>query len=345
MLTAKNTIKPRYNFNTIQANNGMALVTYNEDGSIKDEYNNVIELASNSRLIHFPKVKDHATSLWFMPMYAHERIDGMSAGNSTSSYKTNIFGAALGIDRTANGTSTDVYRIGLSGNIGMGKTKSSGDFDNINNNFNFYGASIYGSLQRSSLALSLDIGYSKNTSEIIQDLSSVSVQNIKADVETGISHGALQAGYILNLKGINLTPYTGVELLSIKNLDHKVEELSAQGGDIFNITSERQNILSFPLGVKVDTKLSVHDWNLLPNASLAAIVSMGDLNEYSSASTTTSFDNAIITESQIVDKTTVDIGIGIKASKNRMKYALDVNSEISKNRKVFGLNGTAEFYF
>ncbi len=345
MLAGKNTIKPRYNFSSANINNGMTrLVTYNEDGSIKDEYDNVIELAS-SRLIRFPVVKNYSTSLWFMPMYAHESINGMSAGNNTSTYKTNIFGAAIGVDRTVRGESTDQYRIGLSGNIGMGKTSPSGDFDNISNSFDFYGGAMYGVFQRADLLFSLDIGYSMNTSELMQDLSGVSMNSTTANIETGIWHGALHVGYVYPIMGVNITPYTGVELLSIKNLDYKVEENSAQGGDIFNVVSERQNVFSIPLGVKVDTSLAIQDWAISPNASLAAIISMGDLNEYTSVSTTTSFDNAIILESQIIDKNTIDIGLGVQASKKYMKYALDINTEMSENRKVFGLSGKAEFSF
>ncbi len=339
MLSAKNTIKQRFNLGSQLASNTMTLVTYNEDGSIKNEYDNVLELANNGRFYAVPQNKER--TLWFMPMYTFEKVDGLELGDYTASYMSHILGASMGIDRTKLFNNKDILRYGISGNFGLGRTATSGDFDLINTDFQFYGASVYASIKKSAINLNLDAGYTVNSSEISQDLSIYSMENIETEVQSGIFHASGELCYNFRFGKSNFIPYGGIEFLSLKNKDYTVNE-STSGDAIFNISSQRQNIVSLPVGIKLNTNTTINYWKISPEIKIGTIIAQGNLAEDISVSSSNYTDSAGI-QSQIMDESTLDLGFGINASKKKITAIVNMNSELSKSRTVISVNAKGEY--
>lgn len=360
---AMNTQQGRYNLYDVSGPATVNVVTHHADGSIKEEYSGVIQVASNGDLngVYSPREQAHnSLALWFMPFYGHESVSGMDSGAYSSAYATDLYGVAVGMDKTFTQPShretslVDALRVGLSFNMGGGETNTSGDFDHLENSFDFFGLSTYGSAQFGKFTLSADISYSRNTSDIYQDLSSYGVECLKSDVHTDVWSFGLHGAYTHPLENNTyIIPYLGLELFTIKTADYDVD---AQGstannpqntlsGTIFKVESQRQNILSVPLGVTMKKHFALeNDWHISPELRLGAIVSMGDLDEQS-ISRMPGIDGIAHMETQIVDKATFDMGLGFDAMHDNVRLSLDYTLQASPNRTAHGLMGTVEWRF
>lgn len=356
---AVNTQQGRYHLYDVTAlgnqNKGASdlnVVTYNVDGSTNVEFSGVIQVASNGSLNNLLSAdnlqnSNNSLALWLMPFYSHESINGMAAGSYSSDYKTDMYGVAAGIDKTFTQIDyADALRLGLSFNTGRGETNTNGDFDYLENDFDFLGLSAYTAAQFGKFTLSADLSYLSSSSEIYQDLSSYSVENLKSNVNSDLWSFGLRAEYTHLLENnVKIIPYLGLELFTIKTGSYSVNANTALGGTIFTVESERQNVLSVPLGLTVNKNFAWENgWNVTPEARIGGIFATGDLSE-KSITRMPGVDGIANMSMEVLDPATLNIGLGLDASHNNLRFSLDYNLQVSKNLTSHDIMGVVEWKF
>lgn len=294
--------------------------------------------------------KYESVALWFVPMYSHDRVDGASVAGYNADFTTNIYGGVAGVDKTisddgANALGADLYRVGVAVHMGVGETTTRGDFDSIDNDFNFGGAFVYGVAEYGNLTLSADIGFSKIYSEIDQDLSAYGFAGTNADVHSSAWGVDVRGTYRIETDAVNIVPYAGLEFVSMKTEDYQVKRSDVAGGTIFNVTNDRQNILSAPVGVTFDKQfVSEYGWTVTPQLSLGAIFAMGDLEE-DSLITMPGVAGSGRTSMEVVDQVTFDMSVGMALMKGNWTLGLDYELQMSENRTGHALVGLVQYRF
>ncbi|MFI3271041.1 MAG: autotransporter outer membrane beta-barrel domain-containing protein [Pseudomonadota bacterium] len=290
-----------------------------------------------------------SVALWFTPMYGHDRTSGASLADYDADFVTNIYGGTVGVDKTigdggANILGADAYRMGVAVNMGVGDASSSGDFDGVENDFNFGGVFVYGVAEYGNLTLSVDAGYSKIISEVDQDLSAYGFAGTEAEVRSSAWSIDAHGEYRVETSVVDIVPYAGVEFVSMQTEDYDIKRADAAGGTIFNITSERQNIVSVPVGVKLDREWSSNGWTVRPQLSVGAIFAMGDLDECSLI-TMPGVAGSGRTQMQVVDEVTFDVSAGMAVMKGNWSLGLDYSVQRSEHRTGHALVGLIQYRF
>ncbi len=294
--------------------------------------------------------KNKSVALWFVPMYNNNKVSGASVAGFDADFVTNIYGGVIGIDKSfeSDGNSifdADLYRIGVAVHAGTGKTSTSGTFSNINNDFYYGGAFIYGVAKYGNFTLSADAGITKVVSEIQQDLSRYGFAGTEADVDSYAWNVDMRGEYCIETDLLNIIPYVGLEFVSMHTEDYTIKRSDNAGGTIFSVTSDRQNIISIPLGVQFSTHItSANGWDIMPQLSLGAIFAMGDLEEKSTIKMP-GVAGSGYTSMEVVDNITFDLTAGLNISNEQWTFGLDYTLQKSENRTSHGLVGLIQYRF
>ncbi len=326
MVTSKNLLSARFDLVDSYALNGK-----------------ITQLASNGLVM---QETSSNISAWVMPMYAHESVDGMEAGSFTTAYKTDLYGVLAGMDTSFDMPFVDLARLGFSMNFGLGNSASSGDFENIDNDFKYYGAAFYASTQKGdNLAIHADLGYTATNSKVAYGLNGYSTDT-KAQIDSSAMHlGALAEYSVYKENNVNLAPYVGVELLSIKTKDYDLEEDNASADTIFNMETDRQNLILIPVGAKVSkTHQARSNWLWLTQAKIGGQLALGNTHETVTvkAPNTSAYDTFT---TQVYDMLSADAGFAVKAQNDSWQFGIDMNTQLSSNRLGLSLAGEIEYTF
>lgn len=288
--------------------------------------------------------QENSSWLWILPIYSHESVSRMSSVDAfRSDYKTDMYGVIFGADKTIiTNNIVDLYRFGLAVNMGSGQTYTSGDFEYMENNFDFFGVSLYSAVKWNNFTLSANIGYTYNQSEASQNLSSYSIDSLKLNVDSDALNFSIRAEYFYKTSFMNIIPYIGADFITLHTNDYSVD---SDSGTIFEVKSDRQNLFTFPLGVTFTKELkSQNDWSINPKARIGVILAVGDL-ESRSVSSAKGYSSIANVETDVVDPASFDFNLGLEAIKNNFGLSLDYTLQLSNHRKAHALMGTLKYKF
>ncbi len=184
--------------------------------------------------------------LWLTPFYGQSDVDGLKAGSLDNGYEMNYGGAALGLDYNIS----ENFRLGLALNAGGGDTESQGDFNKTENDFDFWGLSLYASYANGVFGLTGDVGYTSLDNEITQNLpASVGGGRLRADGGADLFTVDLTGEYRIAGGGaLEVAPHLGLRYTQTSTDDAKVK--LSNGGNILDVATDDQNLFQIPLGVK-----------------------------------------------------------------------------------------------
>ncbi len=280
--------------------------------------------------------------LWVNPFYGYSDVDGMDAGKFENGYEINYGGAAFGVDYNLS----EAFRLGLALNMGGGDSESQGDFNTTENDFDFFGVSLYGSYSNGAFGLTGDVGFTGVDNEIDQRVpAALGMGNLKTNVDSDAFTVGLTGQYRFAAgDNLNITPHLGLRYTKISTDDSSVK--LANGGRVFDVATEDQNLFQIPLGVEFSSNIVTDGgWTVTPSADLGVLFTAGDTDVESRA---TIYNTGITgrTSSEAVDSAAFMGSLGIKAAAdNGLSLGLDYNLLASGNQTDHQFSGMLRFEF
>ena len=318
---------------------GVHTASYSISNTVADQY--------NSRLSYLRDTAPAAgsepgsTAVWINPFYHFADLDGVGLGRHTAEYEINYGGATIGVDTNL----TENYRMGLAVSVGGGDTESKGGrFNKTDSDFDFWGVGIYGSYTDGMFGLSGDVGYTRASFDI--DQRTPISNKLTADVDTdAITVGLTGEWRYLTENCLNIIPHIGVRYTHLETDSYRVKEKG--NGTAFRVSSEKQNIWTFPVGVTftgdVDT---ASGWTIKPKADIGVIFAAGDVDADSKYRIGETGFGGKITADDVVDAVTFNGVLGLKADAGTgFSVGLDYNLKASDNLISHGVTGMIRYEF
>lgn len=284
-----------------------------------------------------PAVK--GTGLWATPLYQRSSVSGMQSGAFETGYDSHLTGIAFGADLAANAST----RAGVALNVGTGSVESTGDFGRTDNDVDFWGVNAYAGWTAGNLGLSADVGYASTSNELSQGTAaSLGFGSLKADADAAAWTLGVRGEVRLPIDGLDVVAGAGLRYASIKTDAHRV---TGNGGTVFNVAADTQNLWTFPVGVSV-SKAFVADggWNLRPQVALGVIAAAGDLDSTTRATVPGVLGTAVL-GTEVVDRVAFDGGLGIDAVKGNLSLGLKYGVQASSNRTAQGVYASVRYMF
>ncbi len=269
--------------------------------------------------------------VWLMPLYRWNNSDGFSAGNLSHGADSNLGGIALGMDYTHAVADDTTLRYGLALNVGAGDSESTGDFNATDNDFDFWGVTAYGALQKGNFVGTLDFGYSEADHKVSQSLpTSMAMGGLSADMSSQIISAGLNLEYTFNTKYMDVTPHAGARFMHVS-----VDDYHAQSGNTTAVNSsvEDQNLWVFPVGVTFSKDIVTDNgWMFTPKADVGFIAAAGD-TETQTSSAFTGVQDTLHLAMDNVDGFAFNGGLGFELSNEAsgVSLGLDYTIQASDN--------------
>ncbi len=277
--------------------------------------------------------------VWFMPIAEFSSVDGMDSGQFGSGYNSNLYGASLGLDYTF----ASPLRVGMALSVGAGDIDSTGDFNSTENNFDFWGLSLYAGYQYQNLGLSADFGYSGISGDISQDTNPIlGLGANSADTSTDVWTFGLNAEYLVKTSFADFIPYAGVRYMHVST---DAYDIKGNGGVMGRVSADSQSVWYFPLGVTMQKDfMTQNGWSLTPKADVGMLFATGDL-EATSETATPGLATVTSYDMKNVDSVAFKGGLGIEARKNDFSMSFDYNIQASEHETSHGLQATFRYEF
>ncbi|MFI3271144.1 MAG: autotransporter domain-containing protein [Pseudomonadota bacterium] len=276
----------------------------------------------------------HGFGIWFMPMYGHTSADGFSTGEGNYGYDTDIMGATLGADYTF---ASDL-RLGLAFNVGQGSSTSTG-VTSGENDFDYYGVSVYGAKHFDQFGLSFDMGYTVSENETMQEVSG---DTLLGNIDAALFTIGVKAEYLVPLDGFNVTPYAGLRF-NYYDVD-AYDTTHASGTVAFRNESSDSSVWEIPVGVTFDTTTQVGSWDFTPSLALGVKFAAGDLDAEQSVNFG-SDSETIVFASEVADEVTFQGGIGLGFAKDVCNVSLNYTLDLSENVESHGVSVNLRYEF
>ena len=278
--------------------------------------------------------------LWIMPLYQNNNVWGMKAENLKSGYNSSLGGITFGADYTFQ----EMFRFGAAFNIGGGYSKSNGDFNTSESNFNFWGVNLYGGWFMNNFGLGLEGGYTGTYSDLRQDLpTSMNMASLKADVNSRAWHAGLRAEYCFETPVLDIIPHAGVRWVG-STIDGYSSK--SAGATVFKADQSYQSIWTFPVGINFAKSFgSESGWSFKPQVDLGVIPAAGDVKSTARIripGVTGSSD----LQMQQVDYVTFDGTAGFEVANGKgFSVGINYNLQLSEHRTGHNVYGTLRYEF
>ena len=213
-----------------------------------------------------------SAGIWVRPVYMHHDSDGFDAGKSGGlGVSSNLRGIVLGSDVKF----AEHFVAGAALSAGSGDSHSEGHYAYTKNDYDFFGASVYGSLNYDAFALMADAGFTAVQGDADQYTS---IGKLSGDADTDAWTLGVQAKYAFALGDAIVAPHAGVRCsryeIDSSNVKFNDERLKARSFDVNQVT--------FPVGVAVSAEVKAGDWTVSPAGDVRVIFAAGDKDVTSS---------------------------------------------------------------
>ncbi len=277
--------------------------------------------------------------MWVMPLYQHWSANGLSGGGLDLDVKGNLGGVALGADYTIN----DSIRAGLTFNIGGGEAEGSGDFNDTDNNFSFWGIGAYAGWTYSNFGLTADLNYTQTDNDVEQDMpAAMQMGKLESDIDSRAVSVGLRGEYKIATDALDIIPHAGVRYTWLKTDSYDV---SSAAGTVMKGDAVDQDIWTFPVGVAFAKEFVTESgWNVRPSLDLSVIPAAGDLKARGDVRFT-GVNGAASVKTEVMDKVTGMGQIGLDFGKDDVSMGLNYSLQAGENTTAHGLFATFRYEF
>ncbi len=269
--------------------------------------------------------------VWLTPLYKWNMGSGFEGGSLEHDSDMGLGGIALGADFTNRIDAETALRIGLAFNVGAGYSDSTGDFNETNNDFSFWGLNLYGAFQKENFVATLDFGFTSTANELNQDLpASMGMGDLDADVDAFAFSAGLNLEYTFNAGMMDITPHAGVRFMSVTAESYDID---SSAGRIASVDEDTQNVWYFPIGVTLSADIeSESGWKFTPKLDLGILAAAGDLDATSNA-VFTGVPGSMELNMDNVDGFAFNGGLGFELSNEDNGISIGLNYNLTAGEK------------
>ncbi len=280
-------------------------------------------------------------ALWLSPMYKYSTVSGISAGAFEHGYNSSLGGLILGADYTVDNT----FRMGLAFNLGTGYAESSGDLSQTQNNFDFWGVTLYGAYYKENFSLMADVGFSSISGEFNQDVPAIlGSSSLEAHTQSTVWTAGLTAEYTFETDFMHITPHAGVRYMHVYTGSYDTKNTR---GTVAQNKSDSQGVWYFPVGVTFSKDVAFDSgWTWTPSLDVGFIAAAGDLHA-NSVSSIPGVAGSTEYNMQNVDGFAFNGGVGfdLAHADNGISFGLKYNLQASEHETGHMLNASFRLEF
>ena len=250
---------------------------------------------------------DGDNRLWVHVTGGKTKLKGISTGGQDLHTKTTAYGIIVGGEAAL----TD-------GKLGFALTAGTGDTKNhsvsAKDEFNYYGASVYGKTK----AGSVDILADASATFVKSDLTVGDVADVDTDVTTSVYSFGVQGRTTFELAAADVTPFIGMDVYHVRGGSYS-------NGHGAHVQSSNATAVEFPVGAEVSKAFATASGlSVKPAFSLAVVPTVADRDidskvKMAGASSTYNFTFA--------DDVKVRTKLGIEAQKENFTFGLQAGYE------------------
>lgn len=243
-------------------------------GEISGVTSNTINMANNMAESAFLRLSftqdsiqgaalDTNGALWIKYLHNKYDIDGMSSSLGGLSSSNTYDGITIGLDLAKfNNAQTG---------IALSYVDGDGDGYGVNNEYDMWGATIYGNINNELYNLIGDIGYSVGDN----DISGYShAKHLTTNRDLSVLSIGTRLERLFKIDNSQIVPYVGLRYM---NVDADNYTTYYDGKEAFENQVDSQNIWTVPFGVSLRNEtITDNGWTITPNINLAYIWAFGD---------------------------------------------------------------------
>lgn len=266
--------------------------------------------------------------LWVQALHRNSDSSDLAAQGISYGNTLNLNGASLGIDNRDFANTL----FGAAVHIGAGKVTGEQTARFAQNEFDYYGASLYGAYRAGSLDVFGDVTYVHTNNELeTKNL----ITKVKSDVDTQAYSIGFQAGYRFDMfeepsSKFALRPYAGLRYSHISLDDANVS--SDKHGKVGNASVDDLSLITLPFGTQFIYEQNDSNWKTKLSLDLGAKVNLGD-DEIGS---TTVFTNIEEMKYQTSTEINSAITYGAKVNVTASTDSWSFHGNIGYNRSADG---------
>ena len=280
-------------------------------------------------------------ALWLAPVYKTHDSDSFDSQGLDYGVDLNLYGVALGADFEFMPGLT----AGIMFNVGSGDADGQGNAaaNNTSNDFDYWGAALYGNYTYDALSVTADVSYTAVDNDLEATTGMDQFTKLESSTDTTAISLGVTAKYTFDLAGVEVAPHAGLRYTNIDLDDYSIK---SNGESIADYSADKVNIFSIPVGVTFAKEFTGDAWTVKPSLDLTLTGNFGD-DDISGDVSWTGVNNLVTpVSSEYMDDFTYGATLGIEAaSTGGFSLGLGVNYTGSSNVDEFGVNANARFVF
>ena len=280
-------------------------------------------------------------ALWLAPVYKTHDSDSFDSQGLDYGVDLNLYGVALGADFEFMPGLT----AGIMFNVGSGDADGQGNAaaNNTSNDFDYWGAALYGNYTYDALSVTADVSYTAVDNDLEATTGMQQYSKLESSTDTTAISLGVTAKYTFDFGGVEVAPHAGLRYTNIDLDDYSIK---SNGETIADYSADKVNIFSIPVGVTFAKEFTGDAWTVKPSLDLTLTGNFGD-DDISGDVSWTGVDGLVTpVSSEYMDDFTYGATLGIEAaSTGGFSLGLGVNYTGSSNVDEFGVNANARFVF
>ena len=280
-------------------------------------------------------------ALWLAPVYKTHDSDSFDSQGLDYGVDLNLYGVALGADFEFMPGLT----AGIMFNVGSGDADGQGNAaaNNTSNDFDYWGAALYGNYTYDALSVTADVSYTAVDNDLEATTGMQQYGKLESSTDTTAISLGVTAKYTFDFGGVEVAPHAGLRYTNIDLDDYSIK---SNGETIADYSADKVNIFSIPVGVTFAKEFTGDAWTVKPSLDLTLTGNFGD-DDISGDVSWTGVDGLVTpVSSEYMDDFTYGATLGIEAaSTGGFSLGLGVNYTGSSNVDEFGVNANARFVF
>lgn len=276
-------------------------------------------------------VRENGWHVWAIPLHTNTYTHDMGAsGHSVNGHFT---GLVLGIGKIFGD-----FTLGVSVNGGGGYSETRGTITETKDSHNFGGANLYAAWNSGAWNVSSSVGFALSNHDVSMDLpGSLGIGSQKAQIHTQAWNANLRAEYALKTETLDIIPHAGVRFVSLRTLDHDLDDLASY-------ESDPQNIVQFPVGVTFSKDFVAGSWNLSPALDLTFVPTVGNRRAETRVRFT-GIDAEDSVRTRVLDDCAFKGSLGLTASKGGFSVGLAYTLKASSHETDHGIQANLMWEF
>ena len=210
-------------------------------------------------------------ALWLAPVYKTHDSDSFDSQGLDYGVDLNLYGVALGADFEFMPGLT----AGVMFNVGSGDADGQGNAaaNNTSNDFDYWGAAIYGNYTYDALSVTADVSYTAVDNDLEATTGMDQFTKLESSTDTTAISLGVTAKYTFDLAGVEVAPHAGLRYTNIDLDDYSIK---SNGETIADYSADKVNIFSIPVGVTFAKEFTGDAWTVKPSLDLTLTGNFGD---------------------------------------------------------------------